>query len=38
MSLRKYFASKKQVPAIAPRPGNIEASLFPLILLCHGRG
>ncbi len=38
MLLRKFFWSKKQVPAVAPRPGNIEAALNPLILLCHGRG
>ncbi len=38
MLLRKLFSSKKQVPAVAPRPGNIEAALNPLILLCHGRG
>ena len=38
MLLRKYFASKKNVPAVARRPGNIEAALNPLVLLFHGRG
>ena len=38
MLLRKLFASQKYLPAVAPRPGNIEAALNPLVLLCHGRG